>query len=1359
MRFFSLPSAVIALGLAVVAGVSPASAQPPVWEEIGPYGVGGRVSALALDPGNSSRAIAGTPAGGLWRTTDGGATWTGMTLWLASVPISAVAIDPGNPNRVFVGTGTLSDAGAVSGGAGVIVTTDGGVSWQMQNIGVTGAFVSSIVLWPGEPNRVLIATDLGIRMSTDGGATYVPALDGQAVSTIVPDPLQAGVAFATGRTGLFRSDDKGASWALVNAWPLLPTDNYGAGTTALAVSATTPGVLFATVQVLRTLDVTDRALLLRSTNGGQSFTALTAPANFCPAGTAACGFGHALAIDPANGSRLLLGGDRLYRSTSSGDTWTEVAGAPGVHQIALLGGTTMVAGRFGVATVNGGWSATTRRNNGLAIAAVTSVDVSLTAGKIAVGTADSGLAVAPLDSAAWQVAFAPDEPVGASRFDPFDGSRLLTSRSNGRIYRSTDGGVTFAPAQTGLDMNQSAVTFAPLVPSTVQPGIWYTGRLQLFKSSDNASNWAGFRPPGFPEISTLSASPVAVDRLYFTSGIGGSVYKVDGIGVEQLPVTSDANLFVTSILPDPLVQNVLYVGGLSVALQSGRIFKSSDFGVTWTDVSPPGLAPVTSLLKDAYGALYAGTRNGLFRSANDGFSWTPFTNGMLAGGVSVLHRGTGWLYAGTNGRGVFRVRELPLISIESIPDKMKFLVDGQLVTGPYFTYAPAGTTHTIAPQLTNTADTHEEFLGWLDGGPQNRTVTATDSNVWLMANIKRSFRLSASGTPSSGGSVEFVPASADAFYAEQSFVTVVPVPAPDYRVAGFTGEASGNDGLLAFAVMDRPRTIAAQFEPLRMTVKADVPGITVKVDGVSVAAPATFQWNNASIHTLEAPEFVGTNPYLPSLAFDAWSNLQSRAHSFTVTRDTFVTDFTAHYISTLRGVQMLAASTAFLTTTGSADAPRLAALTQIPDGGNARPQSMQFVRGTVGGVTTTEFALVPSAAQTWTNVKVDQDRDGTAGRLRVSLFNPGGAPVSVGLLLRDSGGNVQAAQIDALVLEPKAHTVEWLDELMPLPPAFTSLLTIIGSGPLVTSVHNVRGNFRTPAYAYDPVLVVPFVPGDYGVPVDARVQTAILTPNTTHRFTLINIGFSPLAGAVEFRNAAGAAMPLDLGQGPTTGLAYSLGPGAFQTVTFQAAGAGDPFATLQLLVTPAAGQPAPAIQMQEERSFGSVDGQPTILPRVIPPSMAAHDFAVPIHRGRRETGLVFTNTSPFTVTVMVRVLGLDGVMQRSEMRSVPPFQQLTLSSEAVAGTLGPAFAGQLSVNTDIPVHVVGYLRLTNERGEETVAGFPSITTTPTPATSGLALQGDSWRSEWWFINPGGSPLKTQLDFRGRKGAVVYFPIE
>jgi hypothetical protein len=83
----------------------------------------------------------------------------------------------------------------------------------------------------------------------------------------------------------------------------------------------------------------------------------------------------------------------------------------------------------------------------------------------------------------------------------------------------------------------------------------------------------------------------------------------------------------------------------------------------------------------------------------------------------------------------------------------------------------------------------------------------------------------------------------------------------------------------------------------------------------------------------------------------------------------------------------------------------------------------------------------------------------------------------------------------------------------------------------------------------------------------------------------------------------------------------------------------------------------------------------------------------------------------------------------------------------------------VAVTSDIPVHAVGQLTFTNERNETIVAAFPLPTDAAPGAQAALAIDGDSWRSEWWLANAGVVATHVNVDFRGSAGSAVHFPIQ
>src|SRR5579871_5660404 len=141
-----------------------------VFAVLGPSGNGspyaaGRVTALAVDPRNASVAYLGAAGGGVWKTTDGGQNWQPLTDDQASLAIGSIALAPSNPDVVYVGTGEQNNSGDSYYGAGVLKSTDGGMTWTQLSGPFTiptsssrlfgGAHIGALAIHPNDPNIVL----------------------------------------------------------------------------------------------------------------------------------------------------------------------------------------------------------------------------------------------------------------------------------------------------------------------------------------------------------------------------------------------------------------------------------------------------------------------------------------------------------------------------------------------------------------------------------------------------------------------------------------------------------------------------------------------------------------------------------------------------------------------------------------------------------------------------------------------------------------------------------------------------------------------------------------------------------------------------------------------------------------------------------------------------------------------------------------------------------------------------------------------------------------------------------------------------------------------------------------------------
>jgi hypothetical protein len=199
--------------------------------------VAGAVEALAPDPGDPDLLYAGTVNGGIWRTTDATAaspTWVPLTDHLPSLAISDLEFSPADPTHrtLYAATGSYSNGVDGGPGAGVYRTTDGGATWSVLGSRVFGKRrLRDVVPTAIDGGRVVLAgarddpatnTGGGVYRSADGGATWalISATGGLPpgpVSFLTGDPGNPYRFYATiqgpSSTGIYRSDDGGLTWA------------------------------------------------------------------------------------------------------------------------------------------------------------------------------------------------------------------------------------------------------------------------------------------------------------------------------------------------------------------------------------------------------------------------------------------------------------------------------------------------------------------------------------------------------------------------------------------------------------------------------------------------------------------------------------------------------------------------------------------------------------------------------------------------------------------------------------------------------------------------------------------------------------------------------------------------------------------------------------------------------------------------------------------------------------------------------------------------------------------------------------------------------------------------------------------
>ncbi len=281
------------------------------WTPLGPSplntGWSGRLAGVAVDPTNSNIIYVAGAGGGVWKTTDGGSTYTPLTDNQATLAMGAIALAPSNPSRIYAGTGEANNAGDSNFGRGILVSTDGGSTWTLSN-GPGGVLdrmtVSKISV---NPTNELIAyaaigdfgengaccSNTGIYKTTDGGTTWTNVTAANSKdsfypwSDVVVDPntpttvyAAYGAYFGYSANGVYRSTDSGVTWNLLTNAPSGAATGRFALTVAPSANSAGHHVLYIAISNPATSGLYE---MLRSDNADAAvptFTNLTTTPNF-----------------------------------------------------------------------------------------------------------------------------------------------------------------------------------------------------------------------------------------------------------------------------------------------------------------------------------------------------------------------------------------------------------------------------------------------------------------------------------------------------------------------------------------------------------------------------------------------------------------------------------------------------------------------------------------------------------------------------------------------------------------------------------------------------------------------------------------------------------------------------------------------------------------------------------------------------------------------------------------------------------------------------------------------------------------------------------------------------------------------
>ncbi len=694
------------------------------FRNVGPAFTSGRIADLAIHPDDDNVWYVAVGSGGVWKTTNAGTTWEPIFDKYDSYSTGCITLDPQNPNIVWLGTGENVGGRHVGYGDGIYRSTDGGESWT--NMGLEKSeHISKIIVHPENSDIVWVAAqgplwnqggERGFYMTTDGGTTWTRTLGDEewtgvtdiAVDPRNPDRLYAATwqrhrtvaAYMGGgpESGLHRSEDGGKTWTKLETG--LPSGNMGK--IGLAISPQQPDVLYAAIELNRTKGGVwrstdrgaswekqsdavsggtgphyyqelyacphqfDRIYLMDvriqvSDDGGKNFRRLNESNKHSD--------NHAMAFRADDPDYLLIGSDGgLYESFDLAKTWRYFDNLPVTQYYKVA-----VDDRkpfyhiFGGTQDNGSHGGPHRTDNGVGI---TNGDWYKTLGAdghqsaTEPGNPNIGYAEGQqgwlhrLDRITGEaVSIQPQARPGEDpeRFNwdapilvsPHEPSRIYFASQ--RVWRSDNRGDSWTPVSSDLTRDEERIT---------QP---IMGKQQSWDSP-----WDMNAMSNFNTITSLSESPLEKGLLYVGTDDGIIQVTEDGgenwrkIEVSKLP-DCPGRAFVNDIKADLFDANTVYV-----CLDNHKegdfkpyVYKSTNRGKSWKSIAGnlPDRHLVWRLVQDHEqpNLMFLATEFGIFCTLDGGEKWIKMKSGIptISFRDLVIQRGQNDLVGASFGRGFF----------------------------------------------------------------------------------------------------------------------------------------------------------------------------------------------------------------------------------------------------------------------------------------------------------------------------------------------------------------------------------------------------------------------------------------------------------------------------------------------------------------------------------------------------------------------------------------------------------------------------------------------------------------------------------------------------------------------------------
>lgn len=599
----------------------------------------GRTTSMAFHPTDPNTFYVGAAIGGIWKTTDGGLSYTPLGDELPFMAVSSIVVDQNNPSTIYI---AISDhVWYGPSGLGVYKSTDGGQSWSPTALAFS--FTSNVrVYWmeaaPSNPNLILVATSNGLYRTTDGFNTVSTVSNANCWHVRFESGNDNIVHLGDRNGNYYRSSNAGASFG--NA------TNMGSGNVHIDVSAQNPKKVVVKVGTA----------LSTSTDGGLSFN---------PSGSLVSN-GDVFKLARSNDDIILFGNFEIYRSNNGGGSnsvitnWLGGGGLPLIHvdqrnifTNPLEPNAVYFCNDGGVYRYHVDSEQFDNLSDGLVITQYYDIAVAQSdPNVVGAGSQDNGNVFRNSNGQWSQYAGTGD---GMNQdIDPTNANIRYWSYQNGGMRRWQNGS-NFGIAPPGQDGNGAWETPYKVDPNT--PNRLICGFNRVYESNNRGDSWSDISNTIFGgNLNELAIAPSNSNRIYATRGSNLYVKDVSNNNwtSKSLPAS------ISDIEVDFQDMNTIYVSipGYS---SGNKVYKSTDAGDSWTNISanlPNVSTGALELVQGTNGGVLVGNDEGVWYKDEQAQVWLSYGDlpNTRVEDIEIQYS-AGLIRVGTHGRGVL---EAPL---------------------------------------------------------------------------------------------------------------------------------------------------------------------------------------------------------------------------------------------------------------------------------------------------------------------------------------------------------------------------------------------------------------------------------------------------------------------------------------------------------------------------------------------------------------------------------------------------------------------------------------------------------------------------------------------------------------------------